>query len=194
MDALYMYKLLPILAIIAILLVACTQEVPLATMVITKNSSTSTPGGDLPGPTPQPDQNKPVHSVSPFPPAATPGGVSNPFPVSGYEPQSGDKMLLRDQAFVNMEYTSVVIRDGVPVEVEVSLSGHLSDPCHQLRVLTWGPDESQSINLEVYSVVDPSMACITVVAPFEVMIPLGTLPVGHYNIQVNEVYLGEFDI
>jgi hypothetical protein len=61
-----------------------------------------------------------------------------------------------------------------------------------LRVVVKGADENNTINLEVYSLVDRGKACITVLKPFTVTIPLGSYSSGKYAVMVNGERLGEF--
>jgi hypothetical protein len=72
------------------------------------------------------------------------------------------------------------------------LVGNLSDPCHKLRVVVKPPAASKTINLEVYSLVDTSTACITVLKPFVATIPLGSYNSGQYTVMVNGEKLGGF--
>ncbi len=124
------------------------------------------------------------------PPASTP--TPEP-PASGYEPQPGDEKLTRDQVFLDLGDSSILVRESFPIQVSVSLNGTLSDPCHQLRVTVSPPNNQREINLDVYSVYDPGMACIMVIKPFSVTIPLGTFSGGHFSVFVNGQRLGEFD-
>jgi hypothetical protein len=72
------------------------------------------------------------------------------------------------------------------------LNGTLPDPCHELRVVVTPPDASNTINLDVYSVVDTSVACIMVIEPFSATIPLGSYTSGEYIVRVNGEELGTF--
>jgi hypothetical protein len=51
----------------------------------------------------------------------------------------------------------------------------------------------KEISLEAYSLFIPGKACITVIKPFSVTIPLGTYSGGHYTVYVNGQMVGEFD-
>lgn len=114
-------------------------------------------------------------------------------PPSGYEPQAGDDKLTRDQASIDMQNSSVVVRESMPPQVSVILNGILSDPCHQLRVVVSPPNAQREVNLEVYSVFDSSMMCIMVIKPFSATIALGTYTGGHFTVFVNGQLIGEFD-
>ncbi len=124
------------------------------------------------------------------PPAPTP----TPFnPPSGYEPQPGDDKLRRDQVFLDAENSVIVVGSSLPAQVSVTLDGNLSDPCHQLRVIVSPPNDQRQINLDVYSLYDPSQACITVLKPFRASIPLGIFSGAHFSVFVNGQLIGEFD-
>ncbi len=124
------------------------------------------------------------------PPVPTPTPVP---PPSGYEPQPGDDKLKRDQVLLDFGNSSLVVEGEPPVQATVILEGSLSDPCHQLRVVVSPPTVQNHIILDVYSVFDPSLACIMVIKPFTATIPLGTFYLGHYTVFVNKHLLGEFD-
>ena len=115
------------------------------------------------------------------------------IPPSGYEPQPGDADLKRDQVFMDVGNSRVVIRESLPAQVSLILNGSLSNPCHQLRIVVTPPNAQKEINLEVYSVFDPKMACITVIKDFSATIPLGSYAGGHYTIVMNGQPAGEFD-
>jgi hypothetical protein len=131
------------------------------------------------------------------PPSGTlhnPTAVPPSIPPSGYEPQPGDANLERDQVLLGMENSRLVIGQSFPAPVSAILNGDLSDPCHQLRVMVTFANAQNQINLEVYSVFDPSVACITVLKPFTVSIPLGSYTNSQYTVMVNGERLGLFDI
>jgi len=111
----------------------------------------------------------------------------------GYAPQPGDENLNRDQVFLELDNSQLLTSDNKPVQVSAILRGSLPDPCHQLRVSASAPDEQNVINLEVYSLVESGIRCITVIKPFHAIIPLGSFEAGHYAVYVNGELLGEFD-
>jgi hypothetical protein len=115
-----------------------------------------------------------------------------PDPFPSYEPQPGDEKLTRDQVFLDMENSDLLIMESYPIQVSAVLDGSLSDPCHQLRVVVNPADAENQINLEVYSVFDPGVACMTVIEPFNATIPLGSYPDGEYTVMVNGESLGSF--
>ena len=86
-----------------------------------------------------------------------------------------------------------MVAESMPVQVSLTLVGNLSDPCHELRVVVSPGSSGNQINLDVYSVFDPTKACITVLQPFTANIRLGSYAGGHYTVYVNGQLLGEFD-
>ena len=127
------------------------------------------PGGTQPTPTPVPS-----------------------IPPSGYEPQPGDDKLKRDQVSLDLANSQFTLSDTPTDQVQIILQGNLPDPCHSLRVVVSPPDANNVINLDAYSVVDPAVACITVLKPFAAIIPLGSYTDGEYTVMVNGERLGEF--
>src|SRR4030065_2615997 len=67
-----------------------------------------------------------------IPPTPTPTPPSTP--PSSYEPQPGDDKLKRDQVFLELDNSSLVIMESYPIQVSAILNGNISDPCHQLPV------------------------------------------------------------
>ena len=118
------------------------------------------------------------------------GTPAEPVP-DPYAPQPGDSALIRGNVFI--QEMDLLIRESFPPQVTLALRGELPTPCHQLRIQTGEPDTENRIEVEVYTVVDPDLACIQVVEPFEANINLGTFPSGHYSVRVNGEPAGEFD-
>jgi hypothetical protein len=128
--------------------------------------------------TPSPDT--PVNNLTPVPPSDAP-----------YEPQPGDAALTRGRAFV--EATDILVLESFPLQFQLSLSGSLPTPCHELRIVVEEPDAQNNIEVDVYSVVDPNAICIQVLQPFEASVNLGSFPSGHYTVVINGEVAGEFD-
>ena len=124
------------------------------------------------------------------PPPATP---TPSFPPNDFGPQPADDLLQRDQVFLDLANSQVVLRDSMPVQASLKLVGSLSDPCHQLRIVGTRDDVNKQVNLEVYSLFTPGNACITVIKQFSATLPLGDYSGGHYTVYVNGQIVGEFD-
>lgn len=148
-------------------------------MIFLVASCTAFPGGTTPPPdtavTSPPVDNMPTDEPSP-----------NPL-----FPQPGDEQLMRGEVFINE--ASLVIRESYPPQISLSISGDLPTPCHELRAAISAPDQENKIAVDVYSVVDPNVACIQILEPLEEQIDLGTFPAGHYSVWVNGELVGEFD-
>jgi hypothetical protein len=114
------------------------------------------------------------------------------IPASGYEPQPGDNNLKRDQVSLDMTNSQLVVIATDPAQAKANLIGNLSDPCHFLRVIVTPPDASNTINIEVYTLVDANTACVTKLEPFTASIPLGSYSSGQFSVMVNGEKLGQF--
>ena len=123
----------------------------------------------------------------------TPTSLPASILPSDYAPQPGDDQLRGDKVLLDLENSSLLIMESYPIQVSATLSGNLSDPCHQLRVVVTPANEQNQIEIEVYSVFNPNEACITVIQPFIANIPLGSFKGGHYSVYVNGELLVEFD-
>jgi len=124
------------------------------------------------------------------PAAATPTpGI--PPALHPFAPQPGDSSLERGPVY--LDSAEMLIMESFPVQIRLALTGSLPTPCHSLRVSVADPDPENRIAIEVYSLVDPNMVCVQVLAPFEAGIPLGSYPVGHYTVLINGQPAGEFD-
>lgn len=184
-------KSLVSLFVIALMLAACAVPTSLPTAYVTANPGEPTQTSIPPTPYPEPFVETPSPNKA-YPGPATPGVKPPDIPPSGYEPQPGDANLKRDQVFLDLEGSSIFIKPSDPTQVEAILNGNLSDPCHELRVVVTPADASKTIKLDVYSLVDPSKACITVLKPFSATIPLGSYISGEYTVLVNGEKLGSF--
>lgn len=111
--------------------------------------------------------------------------------VSPLAPKPGDDKLSRSNVYINEK--SLLIRESYPPQISLSINGDLPTPCHELRAEIASPDPDNKIMVEVYSVVDPTVACAQVLEPFEEFVDLGTFPSGHYSVWVNGELAGEFD-
>ena len=192
-----------VLLILPLVLVACADTTATQPVPVTENpiSATTYPGPinstlpAYPNPEPAMDTSAPVNPAYPEP--GNTGTNSTVIPPSGYEPQPGDENLKRGPVFLDIANTQFSISQfssPVPptIQAEVVLHGNLPNPCHSLRVVVAPVDENRVINLEVYSVVKPDEACITVLEPFTASIPLGSYSDDQYTMMVNGEWIGEF--
>lgn len=197
-----------LLALVAAACAAPTESVE--TLAVTQSPSVT----EYPGPQEQARQAF-VPSPYPGPYPGSQGQVSQPTaasvypePSAGdkvetqeprqmiepeYQPAEGDEKLKRSVVHLDLEASEIVIMESFPVQINVILRGSLPDPCHELRIVPSEPNQENRIDLEVYSLVDTSQACITVIEPFEATVSLGSFSTGTYTILVNGEVLGEFD-
>jgi hypothetical protein len=169
------------LLILTLLLAACGGS-----------SGSDSPSGEpaYPGPNTVVDSGYVPWYPGPGQPGAPAAGA---IMTSGYEPRSFDESLTRDQVYLELATSQLVIMESMPIQIMAVVAGNLPDPCHVLRVKVTAADASGRINLEAYSLADTSAACSTELEPFTATIPLGTYSGGHFSVYVNGELLGEFD-
>jgi len=191
------------LLVLALLLTACTAPTTTPPVVVTENpfipAPTITSLGEYPNPVtvepttnPYPPAYTPASPSSMYPAPGTPTTGSVAIPLSSFEPQSGDASLKRDQVFLDLPNSQLLVTIGEPVQVDAVLKGNLPDQCHSLRVVVTPPGTDNMINLDVYTVVDVRIACTTMLEPFAATIPLGNYTSGIYTVMVNKTRLGQF--
>jgi len=125
--------------------------------------------------------------------ASKPDASTTPLPAGAGEdpsaPRASDAALSRGEAFVD-QY-QVLTLESFPPQYRISVKGSLPTPCHQLRIAVGKPDAAGNIEVEVYSVVDPTITCAQVLQDFEHSVSLGDLPPGkEYVILVNDQRAG----
>jgi hypothetical protein len=179
--------------IFALLLAGCGYPMPTMVPTMAENPTGSSTQTSAPTSYPGPVIVTVIPTSSIYPEPGTPGTGTPVIPTSGYEPQPGDNRMQRDQVQLDIVKDQLVVMTTQPTQAEAILTGSLSDPCHQLRVVVTPANIDKAIHLEVYSLYDPNVACITVIKPFSATIPLGSYAGGHYKVFVNDQLVGEFD-
>ena len=154
----------------------------------TASASAASPSVSLTSPISASTTSSAVVSVSSSAPSA-----STSISSSGYSPQPGDVLLTRDKVFLNLAASRLIVSTGSPTTAEAVLSGNLPDPCHVLRVVVGASATSSTINIQVYSLYKAGTACIAVLKPFSVTVPLGSFNSGSYTVLVNGMLLGKFN-
>jgi hypothetical protein len=120
------------------------------------------------------------------PPPVGPAPTPTPFEgaYNPHAPQAGDEKLQRDLLAVTN--VSIMTTNSLPVRLGVNFTYALPTVCHELRVAVSGPDASHRIDLQIYTLVDPSEVCIMIaMAPVSDTVLIGVLPEGTYSIYVN---------
>ena len=108
--------------------------------------------------------------------------------------QTGAQKLLRDGVTIDLESSYLLVSKTYPVNVTAVISGWLPDPCHILRVSSKFASASNAIDIEVYSLYDPTQACTAVLEPFITKVSLGSFDKGQYTVLVNGMKLGGFGV
>lgn len=191
-EAFMIFKYIASLSILTLWLAACAGPISTEPGGLTGYPAASQPTSSLSTPYPEPVEIVPEPTTSAYPAPGMYWMGTSADPSSSYEPQPGDQNLKRDQVMLELESSQIYLTATAPSQVNAILHGNLSDPCHQLRVVVTTADAHNTINLEVYSLVDPNVACIMVIKPFTATVPLGSYSSGQYAVMVNGEKLGEF--
>jgi|GEM_PF-691381 len=121
-------------------------------------------------------------------PSATPAAAPALKTSEEFAPLPGDADLQRGTVFLNQ--VEVLPQAGDAGKFSLRLVGALPSPCHALRIVAQAP-EAGKIALEVYSVTNPKMMCVTMLKEFEVVYTLQAQPAGAYQVWVNDQLVGE---
>lgn len=181
-----MKRLTTLLLIIAAILSACSSAGGAEpTSVDTGSDATAYPGPQVVG----------LPTITPYYPAPSEGGEGEGGAkvITDYKPEPSDGNMTRDNVFLDLEASEILIKESAPVQVTVLLKGDMPDPCHELRAIPTTDEAGKRVDIEVYTLAKRGGACITVLQPFEAPIDLGSFSGGTYQVFVNDEKLGEFD-
>lgn len=109
-----------------------------------------------------------------------------------YAAQPGDAALTRSEVILDLAATKLDTTHTQPDVMAVDLNGDLPDSCHQLRIMPKPSDGENMVDLEVYSVFDPTTVCTALTQPFNLVYPLG-YTTGFYSVLVNGQFIGKFE-
>jgi hypothetical protein len=128
--------------------------------------------------------------------ACSPVATGTPAPVISAQPSDlipspSDSNSIRAEVYLSS--ADLLTMESFPLQFSLNLKGDLPSPCHNLRVSVSLPDTNNQINVDVYSIINPAVDCAQVLQPFEVNMPLGSYPSGHYKLFVNGKLTAEFD-
>jgi hypothetical protein len=137
--------------------------------------------------------------AAPTEPPASPSTSPTMPPVpTSIPPQNGDLVpspadstLSRGEA--HLDSVELLTMESFPLQFTLALKGGMPNPCHHLRVAVSPPDVQNKIDVDVYTVVDPTAICAQVIQEFDVNFQLGSYPTGHYTLFVNGQKVAEFD-
>lgn len=112
-------------------------------------------------------------------------GYQTPYPPAeeGYTERGG----------IFVDTVDLLIMESFPIQVALQISGNLPTPCNRIQWVVSATDGQNKIAIELYSLVKPGEACIEVLEPFDISIPLGSFTTGHYEVLLNGEPVGEFD-
>lgn len=106
-----------------------------------------------------------------------------PTPQNSLDPKPGDVNLIRGPVYLSE--TQIYVLESYPMQVRLQLKGDLPTPCHQLRAVVSEPDNQDRINVELYSLVEPNLACSQLLESFDVTVSLGSYTGGSFTVWVN---------
>jgi hypothetical protein len=192
MEAVMKMKSITTFMIISLLLVACGYPMPTMVPTMAENPTVPPTQNSAPISYPSPADKTAVPTNSPYPEPSNQTPGTPVTPPSDYGPQPGDDRLKRDQVYLDMANSQLVVIATDPIQARAILIGNMSDPCHVLRAIVSPPDITNTINIDVYTLVDTSTGCNTVIKPFTASIPLGSYASGQYIVTVNDEQLGQF--
>ncbi len=159
---------------------ASPSALPSTVIVATpvRQGETTQPATAVPRVTPVPS-GTPVREMPA--PGILPKVRNTPLPF----PQPGDAQL--GVAPVDLTaFTAAGVSGG---KVKLTLQGNLPTPCHRLRVSVERVEGT--LQVKVYSVVNPQQTCAQVLQPFSVVVKAGPFPDGDYRVLVNGRLVGK---
>ena len=95
---------------------------------------------------------------------------------------------------VFIDEVELVILESFPVQIELVIRGALPTPCASFEWSVEDPDAKGRIEVEVFSLQDPTLACIQVLEEIEERLPIGSYSEGSYSVWLNGELVGEFEI
>lgn len=140
---------------------------------------------------PTPPAAQPSPAATPLPDAPVSNTPGRPPATPSFLPAPGDDRLQRGNVF--LDSADLLKLESFPPQFVLALQGALPTPCHQLRIKVPPPDAKNQIRIEAYSLIDPSVICIQVLAPLDVNVPLGSFAPGKYTVLVNGESVGVID-
>lgn len=103
-----------------------------------------------------------------------------------------DGGMTRGPVFI--DEVELVILESFPVQIELVIRGALPTPCASLEWSVEDPDAQGRIQVEAFSLQDPTIDCIQVLEEIEERLPIGSYSEGSYSVWLNGELVGEFEI
>lgn len=125
-----------------------------------------------------------------------PPSAQAPGPAAPTEAASipGSDVPPGERGPVYVDTAELLLMESFPVQVNLQVKGALPTPCHELKWEVEAPDSSGRIDVALYSLADPTLACIQVLEDFEAGIPLGSYAEGTYTVYLNGKLVGEVQL
>ena len=95
---------------------------------------------------------------------------------------------------VYVDSAEVLRKESHPVQATLLVLGSLPTPCHRIAWDVAGPTKEGRIEVSLYSLTNPELACIQVLESFEQSIPLGSFTEGEFEIVLNGDVIGDIQI
>lgn len=95
---------------------------------------------------------------------------------------------------VYIDETELLLLESFPVQIELVIRGALPTPCASLEWLVEAPDDQGRIQVEAFSLQDPTIDCIQVLQEMEESLAIGSYSEGVYSVWLNGELVGEFEI
>ena len=95
-----------------------------------------------------------------------------------------------------MEEATVAVINTQPPQVELQIRGYLPNPCIEREPVAVAREGDEFHVLVAMNVLQTLVACIQVIQPFELTVPLDVtdLPNGRYTVDVNNKFKLTFDL
>jgi hypothetical protein len=108
--------------------------------------------------------------------------------LAGCSGAAAPTLLPAERLAVEVETVELLQLESYPVQLLLHVTGWLPNPCAKPEWIVSGPfDSTGLIEVELYALPQSNEACIQVLAPFEVNIPLGPAPLGFEIVLNGEV-------
>jgi hypothetical protein len=118
--------------------------------------------------------------------------LQDPLLLSPLDPIPGEDEMIAGPVMV--QESELVLMESQPVKVLLRITGNLPTPCHMPRASLIRDDESERIDIELYSLTEEDVMCIQVIQSFETVIPLGEYTSGEYKVYLNGELVGEINV
>jgi hypothetical protein len=99
--------------------------------------------------------------------------------------------MVRSEVYIDTQ--EILTLESFPPRFQLHVIGSLPTQCHKLRSVVYEPDEQNQIHVQIFSWVDPDVACARVPQALDASIPLGSYASGSYRVFVNGAEVGQIN-